>query len=403
VRPNHLVTAVCSVVLAAGLLIGDTLAATPKERIREKQAEAQRILDQVSALDGRMGRTVEEWNGARYRLGKARVALAAERKLLARAKRQQHHAVARVRARVIALYESDSAPTTLAILFGSSSVGEMIDHFQAAQAVADADHHLAVETRRAKARYAAAARRLQATELRRAADFAQLDAQRRQIEGMLAERKQLLSHVQSQVAALQVAEARRQAKLEAEARARLAAEAEARRKAEALAAAQARAKREAPPTTATTTTTTRTPAPPPATTTTVTTTTTEDPPPATDPAPDPGAGHTDAASIAMHYLGVPYVWGGATPAGFDCSGLVMYVFAQLGIALPHYAAAQFGVGEPVARDQLQPGDLVFFDGLGHVGIYIGGGEMIHAPHTGDVVKISPLSEFGASYVGARRI
>jgi peptidoglycan DL-endopeptidase CwlO len=403
VRPNHLVTAVCSVVLAAGLLIGDTLAATPKERIQEKQAQAERILAQVNALDGRMGRTVEEWNGARYRLGKARVALAAQRKLLANAKRQQRHAIARVRARVIALYESDNAPTTLAILLGSSSVGEMIDHFQAAQAVADADHHLAVETAQAKARYAAAARRLQATELKRAADFAQLDAQRRQIEGMLAERKQLLSHVQSQVAALQAAEARRQAKLEAEARARLAAEAEAQRKAEALAAAQARARREAPPKPAPTptTTTTQTRTPTPATTTTATTTTTPDPP-STTPTADPGPGHTDAASIAMQYLGVPYVWGGATPAGFDCSGLVMYVYAQLGISLPHFAAAQYGFGTPVSRDQLQPGDLVFFDGLDHVGIYIGGDQMIHAPHTGDVVKIAPLSD-GGSYVGARRL
>jgi cell wall-associated NlpC family hydrolase len=81
----------------------------------------------------------------------------------------------------------------------------------------------------------------------------------------------------------------------------------------------------------------------------------------------------------------------------------MYVFAQLGISLPHYAAAQYGMGSPVPSDQLQPGDLVFFDGLGHVGIYIGGGQMIHAPHTGDVVKISPLTDFGSGYVGARRL
>jgi cell wall-associated NlpC family hydrolase len=105
----------------------------------------------------------------------------------------------------------------------------------------------------------------------------------------------------------------------------------------------------------------------------------------------------------MKYLGIPYAWGGASPAGFDCSGLVMYVYAQLGILLPHYAAAQYGFGSAVSRDQLQPGDLVFFDGLSHVGIYIGGGQMVHAPQTGDVVKISSLSDFGAGYVGARRL
>jgi cell wall-associated NlpC family hydrolase len=73
--------------------------------------------------------------------------------------------------------------------------------------------------------------------------------------------------------------------------------------------------------------------------------------------------------------------------------------------LPHYAGAQYGYGTDVPRDQLAPGDLVFFDGLGHVGIYIGGGEFIHAPHTGDVVRISSLSEswYAATYVGARRI
>ena len=105
----------------------------------------------------------------------------------------------------------------------------------------------------------------------------------------------------------------------------------------------------------------------------------------------------------MRYLGVPYVWGGASPRGFDCSGFTMYVYAQVGVSLPHNAAAQFGMGTPVSQGQLEPGDLVFFYGLGHVGLYIGGGSFIHAPHTGDVVKISSLSSYGSAYVGARRI
>jgi cell wall-associated NlpC family hydrolase len=138
------------------------------------------------------------------------------------------------------------------------------------------------------------------------------------------------------------------------------------------------------------TTTASTPAPPPA-----------DPPSA--PATPAGAGHPEAATIALRYLGVPYLWGGATPSGFDCSGLVMYVYAQLGISLPHFAAAQYGMGTPVAQADLQPGDLVFFDALNHVGIYIGGGQLVHAPQTGDVVKISSLADFGDSYVGARRL
>jgi cell wall-associated NlpC family hydrolase len=122
----------------------------------------------------------------------------------------------------------------------------------------------------------------------------------------------------------------------------------------------------------------------------------------TGPAPPPT--HSSVVAIAEQYLGVPYRWGGASPSGFDCSGLVMYVFAQVGVSLPHSSYAQYGMGSPVSRDQLQPGDLVFFDGLGHVGIYVGGGQFIHAPHTGDVVRISSLSGwYSSSYVGARRI
>ena len=98
------------------------------------------------------------------------------------------------------------------------------------------------------------------------------------------------------------------------------------------------------------------------------------------------------------------MWGGSSPStGFDCSGFTSYVFAQVGVSLPHHAASQYSMGTPVSYDQLAPGDLVFFSGLGHVGIYIGGGQFVHAPHTGDVVRISSLAERSGSYVGARRL
>jgi cell wall-associated NlpC family hydrolase len=112
-----------------------------------------------------------------------------------------------------------------------------------------------------------------------------------------------------------------------------------------------------------------------------------------------------AVADAMRLRGVPYVWGGATPAGFDCSGFTAYVYAKLGIRLAHSTYAQWDAGTHVARNALRPGDLVFFDGIGHVGIYIGGGRFIHAPHTGAVVSIDRLSSawYGAEYDGAVRL
>ena len=116
--------------------------------------------------------------------------------------------------------------------------------------------------------------------------------------------------------------------------------------------------------------------------------------------------HPEVVSIAKRYLGVKYVWGGASPsAGFDCSGLTMYCYRQIGIDLSHSSRWQYEEGKHIAKSALQPGDLVFFgpsvSGIHHVGIYCGSGKYIHAPQTGDVVKISNLSSRG-DYVGACR-
>jgi cell wall-associated NlpC family hydrolase len=407
-RVPKVIVACSAVVLVATVLVGEPFAASGKERLRAKAAQAQQVLQQVNALDQQFGRTVEAWNGARYELDKTRHELAADRARLRVAKQQERIAIARVRERLIALYESDDAPTTISILLGSSTVSDMLGRLDAARAISASDHRLAVQTTAAHNRYAATERRTRATEQRRAVAVSQLDSQRKQIGTMLAQRRQLLSSIQSEVATLRAQELRRQAILAAQARARLAQEQAALRQqaadraAAARRAAQAKAAAPAPTAARTTTTAAATPTPTPATTTT-SAAATPPAPASAPPAANLGGGHPEAATIAMKYLGVPYLWGGATPGGFDCSGLVMYVYGQLGMSLPHYAAAQYGLGSPVPRDQLQPGDLVFFDGLNHVGIYIGGGQMVHAPQTGDVVKIEAISDFGAGYVGARRL
>ncbi len=400
-------------VVVAALLAGDLSAASPKERLRHKRQEAAAVLAQVNALDQQFEASVEAWNGAKYELAVTQKKLGEDRARLRIATEQRRVAVARLARRVRELYESPDQPTTLGILLGSSSVSDLLDRLETAQAVSSADHQLAAETTAARNRYAQAARATAAVERKREVTLAQRDRERARIGGMLAERKRLLASVQSEVVKLQAQEAAEQARLAREARERLAAAQAKARAAAKLAAEQAAARsraqraqqqrhQQAPDPPATTTTTAA--ASPPPTTTTVQPAPAPPPPaPAAAPSGPLGPGHPEAATIALHYLGVPYLWGGATPAGFDCSGLVMYVYAQLGISLPHYAAAQYQLGTAVPFDQLQPGDLVFFDALDHVGIYIGGGQFVHAPHTGDVVKISSLAEFGAGYVGARRI
>jgi cell wall-associated NlpC family hydrolase len=117
-------------------------------------------------------------------------------------------------------------------------------------------------------------------------------------------------------------------------------------------------------------------------------------------APPPMSPAARAVETALTALGKPYHYGALGPSTFDCSGLTKFAYAAAGIGLPHSAAAQYQSGRRVDRGQLQPGDLIFWKGLGHVGLYIGGGRMVHAPKTGEVVSIASI-DLG-SYLGAVR-
>ena len=128
-------------------------------------------------------------------------------------------------------------------------------------------------------------------------------------------------------------------------------------------------------------------------------------PPISEGSPADSSRGGTVVALAKRQVGAPYRWGGSSPSGFDCSGLVQYVYAQVGVSLPHKAAEQYLLGTPVPRDSLEPGDLVFFDRLRHNGIYIGDGRFIHARQPGRGVNIARLDDgwYASRWVGGRRL
>jgi peptidoglycan DL-endopeptidase CwlO len=316
-------------------------------------------MGQIQAIDAELGHAVEAFNAAEIRLD----ALKAEQKINARrlviARTNFRDAQVTLSRRLVALYTSDEQ-SALAVLLGASSIEELINRVDTIERVSEEDARIVreVQTFRTEIRQREAELKKARAEQERV--VAERAARRAAIEEQLAERRRLLSTIKDEIADIQAAEAERQRRLQAQAEQRLSSGGSTSSSSGGSGGGGGN--------------------------------------------PPPG-NYGGVVGIAMQYRGIPYRWGGASPStGFDCSGFVMYVYAQVGVSLPHNAAMQYGYGSPVSRANLQAGDLVFFNGLGHNGIYIGGNQFIHSPHTGDVVKISTLTGwYDYTFYGARRL
>jgi cell wall-associated NlpC family hydrolase len=330
--------------------------------VASKQAEARQVIGQINQIDRSLGAAVEAYNLANVRLRTIEGDLRENRQQLELARANLKNAQESLSARLVNAYTSTQDNSTLAVLLGSTSLEDLLNKIETINSTSRQDTSIVEQVTSFKAAVKRNRIELRNAHAEQQHVVAQRAAQRQRIESQLASRRQLLSSIKGQIARIRAAEEAQQRQLAAAAQSRLSGGGTSYNGV-GIAASTPEGSTVAPPNV-----------------------------------------HGGVVGIAMRYLGVPYRWGGASPSGFDCSGFVMYVFAQMGISLPHSTYALWNVGVSVSRDQLQPGDLVFFSGLGHMGIYIGGNQFIHAPHTGDVVKISTLTGYYASaYYGARRV
>ena len=308
------------ILVAASLLTASAARPSP---VTSKQAEAQDVLAQIQSMDADLEKVIEAYNASQIKLDAIKEEQRVNQHRLEIARGNLKQAEAFLEQRLIALYTSED-PSALEVLLGASSLDDLLDRVDTVDRVSEQDARIVGEVKHFRAEIKQREAELERARSEQERVVAEQAARKASIESQLAARQRLLSSIKSEIEKLKRQEAAQQARLADQAAAR-------------LSGGGGGGGGGNPP------------------------------------------GHAGGVvGIAMQYLGVPYIWGGASPSGFDCSGFTMYVFAQVGISLPHNAAMQYGYGSPVSRENLQPGDLVFFNGLGHMGIYIGGNQMIHA-------------------------
>jgi cell wall-associated NlpC family hydrolase len=317
--------------LAAVLLLALAAAPALATPVTDKKTRAQQIRRQVAELDMRFEKIVEQYNQANMQLDKLRAQMRQNTQQLQLARYNLSVANRNLTDRAVALYKQQPVDL-LDVIFKSSSFEELTTQLNLMNKLGQHDVDIISSVRQFK--QTIADRRANIVTDRAAATklLADVSAKKHSIQNTLAQRRHMLRGVEAQIRQMEAAAAAR-----------------ARR----VVARQAQGPKQRP----------------------------------IIPSAG-GASHPEVCAIAARYLGIPYLYGGASPStGFDCSGFVMYVYAQVGISLPHYSGAQQQMGTPVPMNALLPGDLVFRGYPAyHVGMYVGSGMVIHSPHTGAVVS-----------------